>query len=132
MKRALLRQLFWFGATGAAAAVTHLLVVILLVEAWGAAPLVANAGGFLVAFGVSYLGHRHLTFAAGAVPARQSLPRFLLVAGLGFALNEGLFALLLATTALPYQAALVLVLLAVAGVTFLLSRQWAFMHAPPS
>lgn len=120
------RQLFWFGATGAAAAATHLLVVLLLVEGGGLAPLAANVGGFLVAFLVSYGGHRHLTFADHAAPVAQSLPRFFLVACLGFLCNEGLFALLLAFTELPYPAALVLVLLAVAVLTFVLGRCWAF------
>ncbi|MFZ5562324.1 MAG: GtrA family protein [Pseudomonadota bacterium] len=124
-----MRQLFWFGATGTAAAATHLLVVLLLVEGGGLPPLRANGGGFLAAFAVSYLGHRHLTFAAPAAPLAQSLPRFFLVACGGFLLNEGLFALLLACTALPYPAALAGVLLAVAAVTFLLSRHWAFARA---
>lgn len=127
MRGNLLKQLFWFGATGAAAAATHLLVVVLLVEGGGAAPLVANIGGFLVAFGVSYPGHRYLTFATGRAPPAQSLPRFFLVAGLGFLLNESLFALLLLLTPLPYPAALLLVLGLVAVVTYLLSRHWAFL-----
>lgn len=121
-----MRQLLWFGLTGAAAALTHLLSVLALVEGAGLAPLAANLGGFLLAFGVSYLGHRHLTFTATHLPHAQTLPRFLGVAVAGFALNEALFALLLAYTALPYALALALVLALVASLTFLLGRHWAF------
>lgn len=126
MARPPARQLFWFGATGAAAAATQLLAVMVLVESGGLAPLLANGFGFLVAFGVSYLGHRHLTFSAHDVMTARSLPRFFLVAVLGFLLNELLFALLLTQTALPYWFALALVLLAVAVITFVMSRGWAF------
>lgn len=119
------RQLFFFLLTGAMAALTHLLVVVLLVEAGMLAPLIANAGGFAIAFFVSYAGHHRFTFAALECPHRQGLPRFLLVACSGFLLNESLFALLLRAR-WPYPAALLVALLAVAVLTFLLSRYWAF------
>jgi putative flippase GtrA len=122
------RQLLWFVLTGATAALTHLLVVVLLVEGAALAPLVANAGGFAVAFLVSYAGHRQFTFAAQDCPHRQGLPRFLLVACVSFLLNEGLFALLLAA-GIAYPLALFLALLAVAALTFVLARYWAFTRA---
>lgn len=121
------RQLAAFLATGAAAAATHWGSVLLLVEAGGVAPLRANISGFGLAFLVSYAGHRRWTFATAALPHQVALPRFLMVALSGLLLNQALFALLLARTSLPYPLALLLVLLAVAAITFLLARHWAFV-----
>lgn len=120
------RQLSGFVVTGTAAALAHLALVGLLVEQAALPPLRANVAGFAVAFLLSYAGHRHLSFAATAVPHRRALPRFLGVALAGLALNQALFALLLAWTRLPYGLALFLVLGAVAAVTFVLARHWAF------
>ncbi|MCV2368106.1 GtrA family protein [Roseateles oligotrophus] len=118
-------SLLWFGLVGAAAAAVHMVAVWLLVSSWQMAALIANVLGFLLAFGVSFVGHHRLSFGAQEASARQALPRFALVALLGFAANELLYALLLAT-GLEYRLALFLVLLAVALMTWLLSRFWAF------
>lgn len=120
------RQLYWFGLTGSAAAATHWLVVVALVEAAALSPLHANVAGFGLAFLVSYGGHRRLAFRAAAVPHRRALPRFLAVALAGWVLNQGLYAWLLQHTAWPYPLALAAVLLLVAALTFLLARGWAF------
>jgi putative flippase GtrA len=120
-------QLFWFGVVGASAAAVHLGTVWLLVSQLALAPLLANVLGFCAAFIVSFIGHHRRTFAAHAAPLSQALPRFLLVAVLGFAANEILYALLL-HWGLEYRLALFLVLVAVAGMTWLLSRYWAFRH----
>lgn len=124
------RQLAAFLVTGAGAAATHWAGVLLLVERAGMAPLRANVAGFALAFLVSYGGHRRWTFAATGLAHRVALPRFLLVAMAGLALNQLLFALLLATTPLPYPLALLLVLAAVAALTFVLARHWAFVTTP--
>jgi hypothetical protein len=49
-----------------------------------------------------------------------------LVALLSFAVNEFLFGLLLRFTTLDYRIALGMVLVAVAALTFVLARYWAF------
>ncbi|HEY9104738.1 GtrA family protein [Chitinimonas sp.] len=92
------------------------------------APLLANVGGFGVAFVVSYLGQRHWTFTAGHLAHRHTLPRYFLLACSGFAGNEALFYLLLRYTPLPPAIALALVLGLVAVATFLLSRGWVFVR----
>lgn len=121
------RELFWFGVIGSSALLVHFLLVTLLVP-MGLPPLLANVVAYLLAFQVSYWGHRQKTFAAGHVSHWQTLPRFFAVASLSFLLNEGLYFLLLHYTPLDYRMALLLVLGAVAVVTFLLSRAWAFSH----
>lgn len=118
-------SLLWFGLVGATAAAVHFGVVWLLVSQWQMQALLANVLGFATAFGVSFLGHHRLSFASHQASGRQALPRFALVALLGFASNELLYALLL-SLGMEYRLALLLVLVAVAAMTWLLSRHWAF------
>ena len=115
----------WFLIVGASAAAVHMLVVWLLVEQQGWHPLLSNTLGFLVAFCVSFAGHHGLTFAKQGVRAVQSLPRFALVALLGFVSNELMFAALL-KLGMDYRLALFLVLMVVAAMTWILSKYWAF------
>ena len=114
----------WFLAVGAAAAATHLLVFAAAQHRmW---PELANAAGFVVAFFVSFHGHRLLSFPDAATTVRQSLARFAVTALAGFASNEAIFMLLLRGAGWPALAALVVALAAAAGLTFLLGRYWAF------
>jgi hypothetical protein len=48
----------------------------------------------------------------------------------GFAINESAYALLLHTTAIPYDLLLALILIGLAFATFIASRLWAFRHKP--
>jgi putative flippase GtrA len=120
------RELFWFGVVGISALAVHFACVSLVLVPLGAAPLLANVAAFLLAFQVSYWGHRRLTFRAHDVAHSQSAPRFFAVACLSFAVNEAMYFLLLRYTALDYRAALLIVLFAVAVLTFALSKLWAF------
>ena len=114
----------WFLAVGGAAALTHLLVFSLTQHRmW---PELANASGFVVAFFVSFFGHRLLSFRDAGTTVAQSFQRFVVTALAGFATNEGLFVLLLRGAGWPALAALLLALLGAAAQTFLLSRFWAF------
>lgn len=121
------QQLSWFVLVGMAAALTHYLVVLGLVAGLDWHPLHANVMAFLLAFSVSYTGHRRLTFKAQGQAHRQTLPRFFLVALASFVLNQALFAyLLFACPQWPYFVSLGVVLVTVALVTFVSSRLWAF------
>ena len=124
-----MKPVLWFLAVGGSAAAVHFGVVLLLVSQYQLPALAANVAGFLMAFCVSFLGHHRLTFAGEAASARQSLPRFAAVAVLGFVSNELLYALLLGL-GIDYRLALVVVLVAVAGMTWMLSRHWAFAAKP--
>lgn len=123
--RARVRELVSFGAVGTAALAVHWLVVALLVPR-GAGPLAANAVAFVVAFGVSFGGHARWSFPATGRPLVPALVKFAAVAVGGFALNEVAYAALLAWTSLDYRLALLFVLAAVAVVTFVAGRCWAF------
>ena len=120
-----------FILVGSAAALTHLMTVILLVENAHLAPLVANVGGWLCAFGVSYGGHYLLTFADHAARALQSIFRFFVLSASGFAINESAYAILLRTSSAPYPVLLAIILACVAVLTYLLSRHWAFADTSP-
>lgn len=120
-----------FILVGSTAALVHLLTVILLVEKMHLMPLVANVGGWLCAFGVSYGGHRLLTFADHDAPVLRSVSRFFLLSAAGFAINESAYALLLHSSQVPYYLLLAIILVCVAVATYLLSRCWAFAGSRP-
>ena len=120
-------QLARFGVVGITAMAVHWIAVTLLVPL-GIAPLIANILAFAIAFNVSYVGHRNWTFASTANHA-TTFKRFFLVALASFVLNETLYYLLLSFTALDYRIALAMVLVAVAALTFVMSRYWAFRQA---
>jgi len=124
------RRLFWFVATGCAAAAVHFGVVVALVGRFGLPPLLANVAGWAAALGVSFMGHLRLSFADQAAPPARSARRFLLVSALGFGINESAYALLLHGSGLGYRTALAAVLVGVAVLTYLLSRHWAFLGSP--
>ncbi len=121
----MLAQVSRFIGVGVTALIVHWLVVRLLVPL-GLVPLLANVFGFVVAFNVSYFGHRKLTFKAEELSHSRTLPRFATVALGSFAVNEILYALLLTFTPLRYDLALLVVLGVVAVMTYLFSRFWAF------
>lgn len=115
---------FWFALVGASAATVHLLVFELTRHAILAE--LANLAGFLVAFFVSFMGHRWLSFRGTGTGVQQSLQRFIVTAVAGFMTNEFCFALALHVAGWPEWPSLALGLLLAAGQTFLLARWWAF------
>lgn len=118
----------WFIAVGSAAALTHLAVFALLHQRLvpGAWPEAVNAVAFLVAFLVSFAGHRLLSFKDAGTTLKQSFARFALTASLGFLANELVFSSLLHIFNVPALPALLVALTLAAGQTFVLSRFWAF------
>jgi putative flippase GtrA len=129
MFKKLYTQIGWFVIVGCAAAATHWAVAVACVAWAGLAPLLANVAGWLVAFGVSFTGHYRLTFRHQQAPLLQAALRFFLVSALGFAVNEAAYATLLHITPIRYDILLALVLIGIAGMTFILGRYWAFRHS---
>ena len=118
---------FWFVLVGASAALTHMavfaLVLILVPTLW---PEIANVAGFLVAFLVSFVGHRRLSFQDAGTGLVQSFLRFAATAVAGFMTNEGVFIVLFRVLAFSAWAALMCGIVLAAVQTFVLSRYWAF------
>jgi Predicted membrane protein len=129
MSRVSVRMAF-FIAVGCAAAGVHLGVVVLLVSRLGWAPLTANVAGWLVAFAVSFSGHRLLTFRSQAAPLWRAMRRFFGVSLAGFTVNELTYAALLHLSGLRYDVLLAAILVLVAVMTYLLSSRWAFLGSP--
>ncbi len=124
----IIRQLSWFIAVGCAAAATHWLVAVAAVRFAAMPPLVANVAGWLVAFGVSFVGHYQLTFKQQGASWTRAARRFFAVSAAGFAVNELAYAYLLTATTIRYDILLALILIAIAVMTFILGRFWAFRH----
>jgi putative flippase GtrA len=119
------KQLLRFCVVGCTATLVHWCVFVIIVP-FGITPLIANVFAFLLSFQVSYQGHKRWTFQQKKLEHSKTLPKFFAVAYLSFAINESLLALLLAFTNLDYRLAMIIVLLAVAMITFMLSKYWAF------
>lgn len=122
------KQIVRFSLVGGSAFAVHFSMVSIVVPL-GIQPLAANVVGFLIAFGVSYIGHRYWTFPTANSARHAAVIRFFAVAVFGFAVNETLYWLLLAATPLGYKTALIVVLAVVAVMTFTVSRLWAFRDA---
>ena len=118
---------FWFVLVGASAALTHMavftLVLVLVPTLW---PEIANVAGFLIAFFVSFVGHRRFSFQDAGTSLMQSFLRFAATAVAGFVTNETVFILLFRLLGLPTWVALISGIVVSAVQTFVLSRFWAF------
>ena len=121
-------QLIRFGLVGIVAAIVHLTTVVFLVEHIALRPLIANIFGYLIAFNVSYFGHRYFTFQCNK-PIMQTLVRFFILASVGFGLNETLFFLFLRYLSHYYPVALILTLTLTPCLTFLIGKLWIFHPA---
>lgn len=106
---------------GTLAALTHVSIVAYL----DLHPLLSNIIAFLIAFIISFLGHKYLTFSSLHNQKKLKLPYFFLVAISALVFNESLYFLLLRFTTLHYLLSLLLVLSSVSVYTFVLSRFWA-------
>ncbi len=123
-------EVAWFVVVGCAAAATHWLVAVICVAFGQMLPLVANVVGWLVAFCVSFSGHYRLTFRHHPKTLPTALRRFFLISAAGFCINEIAYLLLLRYTQIRYDLLLAIILLAIAALTFVTSRLWAFRHTP--
>ena len=122
-------QVLRFAIVGVAATLTHVAIVLLLVEGGLARPFWANFVAFATAVFVTYFGNHAWTFRLSGGHARH-FPRFLPVALAGLALNQGIVYLIVRVLAWDYRISLALVVTVVPAITFVLNRQWAFRQGP--
>ncbi len=110
-----------FLLVGGMATATHMLVAALMFALYAApSPYLVNVLAFLVAFMVSFYGHRHITFKTAG-----SLRRFLLVAVGGFLANNAILMGCL-TAGVNSLAAVIIATACVPVLTYLASSLWAF------
>lgn len=122
----LVQEVTKFGCVGLLGTAVNFLVVAYLVEQFGFAPLIANIAAFLVAFQVSFVGHKFWTFNACEQAIFATMLKFFAVGVLGFVLNEALYAVFLQKLHIHYLMSLLLVLLIVPPITFVCGKFWAF------
>jgi putative flippase GtrA len=122
-----MRSGFWFFGVAAAAGLTHL-AVFFLIERFLPAVLLelANFLAFCIAFSVSFMGHRNLSFSDTTSSVEQSLRRFVMTSIAGFVCNEIVFSLAIRLLGWPNWLALFCGFAVAGGQTYLLSRYWAF------
>lgn len=122
-----MRASFWFLGVAAAAGFTHLVVFFIIEWAFPQlVPEIANFLAFCVAFSVSFIGHRNLSFSDTTSSIGQSLRRFIGVSIAGFICNEIVFSLLIRQLHWPSWLALPTGFAIAGAQTYLLSRHWAF------
>ena len=124
-------QLLSFLSIGALATLVQYAVTALLVLAGGLPMVPASTLGFLLSAIFNYWANARFTFAAQASSASnpQQQLRFILMVGLGCALNAGLLRVALALGLHPVVSQLI----ATAGVlasNFTLGRLWVFRKRP--
>ncbi len=117
-----------FGIVGVTAASVHFSLVIFFVELYALKPLQANVIAFLIAFQVSYWGHRYWTFRGTTNSHRVALPRLFVICGSSFIANEGLYYLVLTYLKLPYPLALLVVFAILPLVNFTFEKFWVFQN----
>lgn len=125
MNKAPILQIMRFGIIGVTAAIVHFNTVVMLVQEFHYAPLIANIAGFLISFQVSYWGHRNWTFHDTVITHSDAYPRLAMVQITNFAINEYLYYIFLSMH-LPYQLALVIVIAVMPIFTFVTSKWWVF------
>lgn len=123
------RQVVRFGVIGISATLTHVVIVLALVEGRILEPFGANVIAFSTALFVTYVGNHKWTFGLSGAHGRH-FPRFILIALLGLGLNQGIVYLIVEGLRWDYRIALALVVTVVPAITFLLNRGWAFSHGP--
>ncbi|MCG6876279.1 MAG: GtrA family protein [Betaproteobacteria bacterium] len=103
----------------------HYMVLLSLVEGLHVTPSLAAASGAVCGALVAYAGNRQFTFRHGP-RHRTALPRFLLVAALGAALNGGGVWAGTAILGWHYLVAQIAATLVVLLITYGCNRTWTF------
>lgn len=116
-----------FGVVGVTAAATNFFVLMVLVEKVHIEPLIGNVLAFIVAFQVSFHGHKFWTFADQAANHVKAMAKFFIISlVVNLALNEGLFAMFYKGLHLHYLLAILFTLMIIPPISFVLSKLWAF------
>lgn len=110
---------------GAAATGAHYAVLVMLVEVLRRPPARASALGALCGAAVAYVVNSRFTFSSNA-PHRRALPRFLMIAALGAALNGLLVWVGTSVTGWHYLVTQAVVTVAVLILTYGLNQAWTF------
>jgi putative flippase GtrA len=125
LRRPLRHRLVRYGFAGSASFLTHLLVLVGLVEGLALNPVLATTLGFLASIVVSYLLQHRWVFRS-VVPVQAAFPRFLLVTAVGLALNSLIMGFGVRVLAQHYLLVQCVAFVAVPVSNYLLNRAWTF------
>jgi len=116
-----------YAAVGAFGTAAQYLVLVVLVQWLGAAPVPASLIGYLAGAVINYLLNYHFTFRSTASHGHAA-PRFFAVAGLGFVLNGAVMHTLVNGIGLHYLASQVVATGLVLLFNYLANAYWTFRH----
>lgn len=119
-------QIFIFFIIGLGATCIHYIALYTFIEGFKQSPLIANIIAYLIAFQVSYYGHRYRTFSYQQPHPRKSYVRFIIASLTGLSLNEMLFYCFFVLLSLPYTMAFIATSLVVIPITFSIYKFWSF------
>ena len=120
-----LRAITTFGVVGVLSTITHLIVGLSLTTQGLFKPFTANIIAFVLAFFVSYSGHKSYSFQSD-LPHCRAMPRFFSVACIGLVLNQFIVYSVVSVLERPYWQALVLIITLIPAIVYLAGRYWAF------
>ena len=112
-----------FALVGVVGTLAHYLTLYLLVESYAFSPVKGSGCGALVGLVVNYLLNYALTFKSQQ-SHQKTFPKFALIAGIGFSLNQGLMAIL--TPQIYYLYAQLITTALVLVWNFLGNSLWTF------
>ena len=121
----LFRSLLAFGTIGVLASLVHASLGVIFVKTSLFAPFTANALGYCAGFFVSYFGHYRFSFASN-LAHNKAMPRFLVVSGVGFFLNQIIVLVAVYLGGLSYYFTLLIIFSVVPAITYILAKTWAF------
>lgn len=114
-----------FAFVGLLATALHYIVLVGLVDGLAVAAPAASAAGYALSTLFNYAMNRRFTFNSRRRHA-QALPRFLVVSGIGLALNTAVVGLMTAVAHWHYLLSQVLATALVLVWNFQLNRRWTF------
>jgi putative flippase GtrA len=129
--RNLIAVLSRYGAAGLVNTAFGYATIEALYRGLGAPPALANAAGFAVGTTTGFVLSRGFVFRSDA-PRRETAPRYLLTAAMGFALNQAVLALmlgLLGRAGLGHEIAQLCAMASYTVFVFVTCRLWVFRKA---
>jgi putative flippase GtrA len=127
-RRGVAGQFLVFSAVGAVGTTAHYCVLIVLHEFLAIAPVPASAVGFTVGALVNYALNYHVTFQSDAVHA-AAMPKFYLIATVGFLLNIAVMWLMVRQLQVHYIAGQLVATGLVLAWGFAANSVWTFGEA---
>lgn len=118
-------QFVRYAAVGAIGTGLHYAAMFSLIAAFAVEPVMASTSGAILGALANYALNHRFTFRSTA-SHQVAMPRFLLIATIGFGLNALLLGLLLHTTALSTAFAQLVATIGVLGFSFFANRSLTF------